>query len=85
VVRVLSGFRWSTGNLVLAVVYLLTTMLAIVGFWVLGFWPATVLGTTLAVVTGLYSLHEIMVLAPELVPPPFRPLVALVIRRASRG
>jgi len=81
VARSLSGFRWSHGNGLLTLVYLAATALALGGSFLLDFWPATALGVILAGATGLYSLREVLLLAPEVVPKPLRPLVARLERR----
>lgn len=82
VARSLSGFRWNAANLGLTAAYLLATVMALGAFSVLDFWPAAIFGTLLAAVTGLYSLREVLTLAPDIVPKALRPLVGLFSRRA---
>ncbi|MCF1744280.1 O-antigen translocase [Paradevosia shaoguanensis] len=79
VARGLSGFRWSRGNMVLSLAYVGATLVTMAGCFFLDFWVATGIGAVLAAATGLYSLREVLSLAPEVVPKALRPLVRKVL------
>ena len=65
--------------MVLSLVYVGATLVTMVGCFFLDFWVATGIGAVLAAATGLYSLREVLSLAPEVVPKALRPLVRKVL------
>jgi len=68
VVRRLSGFRWSAGNTLLSIIYVAATVAALGAFRVFDFHIAAALGIVLAGATSIYSLREVVSLAPEVLP-----------------
>src|SRR5690606_23931161 len=75
VVRRVSGFRWTRGNLVLGCVYLAAAGGAIAAFQIMGPWVALASVALLTLAVGSYSLLEILRLAPEVIPAPLRRMV----------
>lgn len=74
IVRRLSGFRWSAPNIRLGVIFLPASGLAFIVFFLLPFWPSTMIGAVLTVLTGLYSLHMLLKLVrPDSLPSMIRP------------
>ncbi len=73
IVRRLSGFRWSTANLWLALLLLPLATIVFALFEVTSFWKATAIGTGVTLVVGLYCLHALaQLLPPESLPAPIR-------------
>jgi len=76
IVRRLSGFRWSTANLRLAAIFLPVTAAVFVSWYFLSHIAAAILGMTLTLLAGVYSLRTICSLVPlERLPKPVRKLV----------
>jgi PST family polysaccharide transporter len=73
IVRRLSGFRWSAANARLALMLLPAATIVFGLFLVAPFWRATVIGTSVTLVAGLYCLHTLArLLPPEALPAPIR-------------
>jgi antigen flippase len=82
-VRRLSGFRWSTTNLRLAAVFLPGITAVFVSWYYLAHIAAAILGMTLTLVIGIYSLKTLCTLVPlERFPIPMRKII-LFFRLAS--
>ncbi|KQZ94342.1 hypothetical protein ASD64_02920 [Mesorhizobium sp. Root157] len=64
IVRRMSGFRWSTENLRLGVIFLPAAAAVFAALMFLPFWPATAIGIALTAITGLYSLRLLLKLLP---------------------
>jgi PST family polysaccharide transporter len=64
IVRRLSGFRWSTTNLRLAAIFLPGIAAVFVGWYFLSHIAAAILGVTLTLLTGIYSLRTLCALVP---------------------
>lgn len=64
IVRKLYGFRWSAVNFRLGAVFLPGIAVVFVGFLFLPFWPATGLGVTAVLLSGLYSLWSLIRVCP---------------------
>jgi PST family polysaccharide transporter len=65
VVRRRTGFRWSTPNHRLIVLFLPMTVTVFCSFYVLPFWPATAFGMTCAAVTGCYAAWTLLTLVSD--------------------
>jgi PST family polysaccharide transporter len=63
-VRHLSGFRWSTANRKLTLIFLPASALVFGALVVLPLWPATILGFLSATLSGAYSLLMLSELVP---------------------
>ena len=84
IVRRLSGFRWSTANLKLGMLFLPASGIVFAGFFLLPSWQANVLGAAIVVCSGLYSLRMLLTLLPaEAMPSAMRRLLSLAKRHAS--
>jgi PST family polysaccharide transporter len=76
IVRRLSGFRWSTTNLRLAAIFLPVTAAVFVSWYFLSHIAAAILGMTLTLLTGVYSLKTLCTLVPlEQLPGPVQKTV----------
>lgn len=64
IVSRLSGFRWSTANLRLAAIFLPATTGVFVSWYFLSHIAAAILGMTLTLLTGIYSLRTLCTLVP---------------------
>jgi PST family polysaccharide transporter len=64
IVRRLSGFRWSTANLRLAAIFLPATAAVFFSWYILSHIAAAILGMTLTLLTGIYSLRTLCALVP---------------------
>jgi enterobacterial common antigen flippase len=60
IVRVLSGFRWSAANRKTGLLFLSSIAVVFCGFYLLPPLWAAVLGTVIAALSGLYSLHSLL-------------------------
>jgi PST family polysaccharide transporter len=84
IVRRLSGFRWSTANLKLGMLFLPATGIVFAAFFLLSYWQATVLGAVIVLCSGLYSLKTLLALLPaEAMPTTLRRWLAPSARQAS--
>lgn len=73
-VRRLSGFRWSTANLLLGSAFLLTAVVVFILCLVLPLWTATVTGGLITLAAGLSSLKLLLrLLPPDALPKAIRP------------
>ena len=76
VVRRLSGFRWSRANLRLAAMFAPGIAAVFVSWYFLPRIATAILGATLTLLTGIYSLKTLCTLVPlERLPKPVRKLV----------
>jgi PST family polysaccharide transporter len=83
IVRWLSGFRWSTENGRLSLLFLCSIVVVFCGFYVLPAWLATTVGTLATVLSSVHALRVLINLAPsDRVPKPILQLVQA--RRSSR-
>ena len=74
IVRKMTGFRWSSANIGLALVFLPAAALVFLAFTTLPFWPATAAGTLLTLAAGAYSLQALLkLLPPDVFPAAVRP------------
>jgi len=64
IVRRMTGFRWSQGNLQTAAVMLPLIGVVFCGFLLLPMWAATTLGILMSLVSGVYSLRVLCHLVP---------------------
>ena len=65
IARRFTGFRWSRENVVLVSIFLPAAGLAFGLFFLLPYWQATLAGTVLVVLSGLYSLRMLLKLLPR--------------------
>jgi PST family polysaccharide transporter len=73
IVRRLTGFRWSAANRRHILLFLPASASVSAAFLLLPLWPAIVLGTVLAALSGIYSLRMLLDLLPrESLPAPLR-------------
>jgi antigen flippase len=76
IVRRLSGFRWSTTNLRLAAIFLPGIAAVFVSWYFLSHIAAVILGMTLTLLTGIYSLRTLCTLVPlERFPKPAQKMI----------
>jgi antigen flippase len=76
IVRVLSGFRWSAANRKIGLLFLSSIAVVFCGFYLLPPLWAAVLGTVIAALSGLYSLHSLLnLLAADRIPRRMRRLL----------
>lgn len=80
IVRRLTGFRWSSENVRLGIIFLIVSGLVFAGTQLLPLWPATALGSVAVLLSGLYSLKMLSGLIPLAALPPV--IRALIIRLA---
>ena len=84
IVRRLTGFRWSTANLKLGMLFLPATGIVFAAFFLLPYWQATVLGAVVVFCSGLYSLKTLLTLLPaEAMPTALRRWLAPSAHQAS--
>ncbi|WP_112662168.1 O-antigen translocase [Microvirga flavescens] len=77
IVRKISGFRWSSANVRVGAIFVSATTVVFCGFLFLPAWPATGLGVAGVLLTGLYSLRNLLRFFPShLLPVPIRRWVA---------
>ena len=80
-VRHISGFRWSTGNLGIGLVFIASTGLVFGAFQALPAAWAVAIGALVLLATSAYSVRLLLVLVPpEQMPRPLRRLPALLRR-----
>jgi len=80
----LSGFRWSTENVKLGLVFLPASAAVFGAFYLLPFWQATAAGALVTGIAGIYSLRLLLtLLPPESLPTPLR-VLAVRVNRAVR-
>jgi antigen flippase len=73
IVRRLTGFKWSSENLRIGLLFLPLIGVVFLGCMLLPFWPATGLGVAAATASGVYSLRVLCRLVPlERMPKPLR-------------
>lgn len=71
--RKLTGFRWSSDNLRIGLIFLVSSALIFSATLLLPFWQATALGSLAVLLSGLYSLKMLIGLVPpEMLPRPIR-------------
>jgi PST family polysaccharide transporter len=76
IVRRLSGFRWSTANRRLAAIFLPAIAAVFVSWYFLSHVAAAILGMTLTLLTGIYSLKTLCTLVPlERFPKPAQKII----------
>jgi PST family polysaccharide transporter len=76
IVRRLSGFRWSATNLRLAAIFLPGIAAVFVSWYFLSHIAAAILGMTLTLLTGIYSLKTLCTLVPlERFPKPAQKII----------
>jgi antigen flippase len=79
IVRWLTGFRWSTANRRLGLVFLVFIGLVFCSFYVLPFWPATAVGGLSTVASAAYCLRALVrLVSPRSIPAPLHRLLALL-------
>jgi PST family polysaccharide transporter len=84
VVRRLTGFRWSSANLKLGMLFLPACGIVFAGFFLLPYWQATVFGAAIVLCSGLYSLKMLLTLLPaQTMPSALRRLLAPSMRPTS--
>lgn len=73
IVRRLSGFRWSAANVRLGLLLFPAAAVVFSLFLVTSFWKATLIGSLIAAIAGIYCLHSLLkLLPPESIPAPIR-------------
>jgi PST family polysaccharide transporter len=76
IVRHQSGFRWSSNNRRTGIFLLFLIGVVFCCFYLVSFWPATVIGTLVTLGTGMYSVRVLVALiSPERIPGPIRLLL----------
>ena len=76
IVRRISGFRWSTANERLSLLFLVVITLVFAGFYVLPFFVAEAIGTLASILIGIYSMRMLVKLVSfEQVPAQLRPIL----------
>lgn len=73
IVHRVTGFRWSSANLKLGLIFLPTSAVVFAAFSVLPLWSATAFGLMVTLISGLYSLKMLFrLLPPDMFPPAIR-------------
>ena len=81
-VRKMTGFRWSPGNLKLMAIFMPASAAVFAAFSVLTSWQATAFGLLISAATGLYALRVLLMLLPvETLPQRIR-FLAMAWRRS---
>lgn len=77
VARHISGFRWTAANLFIVTFFLLSSMATFGSFYVLSFWHATAVSTTILAINSTVSFRTLIrICSLDMFPAPMRPWLA---------